>query len=577
MSVSIRRGTELLTFVALWGACTFDETNTNVTVQEARAGAGGQVGLDLLVTDGSNATECDTSSLEVTVSASQSGPLGPFMPIDASNVVIQCSSGAADVAVVIDNSGSEAGKLDELRAGASYLMDAVLNAGGRASLVRVSTNSAIRQELTNDRAALAAATDDLFINNGWTALWDGIRMGNQTLGGDIVVQATPKADARQFCVASSKLAVVAFTDGYDNNSADEQAATYDLAKYPGDGLATNVNDLVKLRVDHVTTPIYTIGMGHQIDDDGLKELAEASGGRHRRLDDVDQIQDAFSDIADYLKSTHQVCADLPWSTCGDVTLQTDWTWTAPDGGKHTGRKFSTVHVPCEEQRGPGRQATIVLTMSNPGLPVDVASRLASNAIDWVAPKSQPKVLIVLDNGHHDEFLDDASFVRDRLAELAYDVTLIDERSGGLLPEDVAGYDVVWFTNPGYPWDDVRSVDTLKAFIAAGGGLVTQGDDITYSMGNSFNVSDLVHLNHKDNGTSTCGQLTDNNAGQSFQVTLGTGHPLVEGIEGATFAYGNDIDDNVAANAGEVVVGSASFSSGECSSVRPVLSAFDPNL
>ncbi|MGE0868476.1 MAG: VWA domain-containing protein [Kofleriaceae bacterium] len=577
MSGSIRRTTELLTFVALWGACTLDETNTNMTVQEERAGAGGKIGLDLLVTDGSNATACDSSSLEVAVSASQSGPLGPFMPIDSSNVVVQCSSGAADVAVVIDNSGSEAGKLDELKAGASYLMDAVVNAGGRASLVRVSTNSSIRQTLTNDRAALAAATDDLFINNGWTSLWDGVRMGNQTLGGDVLVTSTAAGDARQFCVSSSKLAIVAFTDGYDNNSADEQAATYDLNKYPGDGVATTLGDLVKLRVDHVTTPIYTIGMGHEIDDAGLKELAEASGGRHRRLDDVGQIQDAFSDIADYLKSTHQVCADLPWSQCGDVTLQTDWTWTAPDGATYTGRKFSTVHVPCEAQRGPGRQATIVLTMSNPGVPQEVASRLASNAIDWVAPKSQPKVLVVLDNGHHDEFLDDASFVRDRLAELAYDVTLVDERSGGLLPEDVAGYDVVWFTNPGYPWDDVRTIDTLKAFIAAGGGLVTQGDDITYSMGNSFNVSELVHLDFKDNGTATCGQLTDNNAGQSFTVTFGSGHPLVEGLEGVSFEYGNDIDDNVPSGAGEVVLGSATFASGECSTTRPVLSAFDPNL
>ena len=69
-----------------------------------------------------------------------------------------------------------------------------------------------------------------------------------------------------------------------------------------------------------------------------------------------------------------------------------------------------------------------------------------------------------------------------LTERHYNADLITERKGGITADDVAGYDVVWFTNPGYPFDDVRSIDTLTTFLAAGGGVVAQGDDITQSMG-----------------------------------------------------------------------------------------------
>ena len=548
-----------------------------MTVQESRAGAGGQIGIDLLVTSGASAVPCDVTSLAVSVSASLNGEAGPFTPIHDSNIVVQCASGAADVAVVVDNSGSEHGKLDALKAGAGQLIERVVSTGGRASLVRVSTNSSIKAPLTSDGPALAAAVDALFIRRGWTSLWDGIRMGNETLGGDLEPVPASVGDIRQFCGASRKLAIVAFTDGHDNNSADENADSYDYADYPGDGLATTLDDLLKLRVDHITTPIYTIGLGHDIDEVGLAALANASGGRYRRLTDPAMIEEAFADISDYFGSTHQICADLPWSACGDVTLQTDWTWTGAGGATLSGINQSTVHVPCEAARGSGRSAAIVLTMSNPGIDRATARRLAANAVDWVAPRSTPAVLVVLDDGHHNEFVGDAAYVRDLLGESGYAATLADEPANGLRPSDVAGYDVVWFTNPGYPWNDVRSVDTLEGFLANGGGVVVQGDDITQSMGNSFSVSSLTHLKFQHNGTSTCDVQTDNNEGASLQVDLGAGHPLLEGIEHARFFYGDDVDQSVPVGTAAQVLGHATFARGACTASRPVLTAFDPGL
>jgi hypothetical protein len=564
--------------VAVLGCSSPHEPATTSTVQEERAGAGGQIGLDLLITRDGEAVPCDAGALVATVRASRDGAAGPFTPLDGASVVVQCASGAADVAIVVDNSGSQAGKLEALRAGVSHLTASVLDAGGRASLTRVSTNAEVMAPLTDDAAALAAATDALYVNRGWTALWDGIRLGNETLGGVVEHDPTPAGDVRAFCEASRKLAIVAFTDGRDNNSGEEQASSYDLDDYPGDGFATTLTDLGKLRVDHISTPIYTIGLGDPdvIDDEGLEALAEGSGARHRRLDDLAEIEAAFADISEYFGSTHQVCADLPWSTCGDVTLEIAWTWTGDDGTVISGTKLSEVHVPCETQRGTGRQATIVVTMGNPGISRATASRLAANAVDWVSPVDAPSVLVVLDDGHHGESAGDAAYVRTLLAERGYDVTLVTERSGGLKPSDVADHDVVWFSNPGYPFDDARSVRTLLGFLADGGGVVAQGDDITTALGKGFDVATLTHLAYEHNGVTTCGQRTDNNAGATLAVTLGEGHPLLEGLEGATFGYGDDIDQSSPTGTGEVILGEARLSSGACTAVRPVVSAYAPS-
>lgn len=541
--------------------------------QEARAGQGGNVGFDLVVTDDDGRPiACDGGALEVSMRASQVGSNGPYTPIAQKDIVVQCASGAADVAIVVDNSGSEADHLPELQAAVKTLVGSVTAAGGRASLVRVSTNNEVMVPLTSEREVLDSAVDELYVANGWTALWDGIRVGNETLGGELAVPA-PATDVRTFCSSSRKVAIVAFTDGNDNNSADE--ASYDHEKYPGDGVATTAADLANLSVGRVATPIHTIGLGGDIDDGALTSIAAANGGAYHHAADVEQIADAFDDIAGSFGASHQVCADLPWSVCGEVDVETRWTWRGLDGQQLSGTSHTTLSVPCEEQRSPGRSATIVLTMSNAGIDRDTAGRLAANAVDWVAPTSRPSVLVVLDDGHHGEFVGDAAYVRDLLAERGYQVALINERAGGITPADVAGYDVVWFSNPGYPWDDVRSFDTLRGVLAAGGGVVAQGDDITWSMGRSFDVSALTHLTHGHNGTDACGIRTDNNAGALLAVELGEGHPLLEGIEHMSFLYGDDIDVSTPVADGAAVLGAATLPGSGCAESRPVLTAYKP--
>jgi hypothetical protein len=38
----------------------------------------------------------------------------------------------------------------------------------------------VREELTSDETAFSAALTGLFVTNGWSALWDGVRLANET-------------------------------------------------------------------------------------------------------------------------------------------------------------------------------------------------------------------------------------------------------------------------------------------------------------------------------------------------------------------------------------------------------------
>lgn len=227
---------------------------------------------------------------------------------------------------------------------------------------------------------------------------------------------------------------------------------------------------------------------------------------------------------------------------------------------------------------PGRSAVVILTMSNPRTPRIVAENVIRTSVAYVAQASAPRILVVLDDDHHDEFTADAQYIVDVLRAAGYPVTLINEPSSGLRSQDVSGYDVVWFTNPGWPVDDALSLQTLGAFREAGGGFVLSGDDITMNPTNSTTVrmSDYTFLNHADNGTTTCGRPTDNNAGDSYRITFDhTDHLLAAGLDGTTFLYGDDIDHSTPVNDGETVLAWANLEGYPSCTVRtPVVIAVD---
>lgn len=567
-----------------------DEGAVQVSAQQLRAGPAAEVdsvylGLDLLATgDGNRAIPCGEGELELAAEYSTSGADGPYVALPDDALQIRCGAlEGGDFALVVDNSGSEEGFLQALRQAATLIINRILPAGGRASLVRVSTNADVVTPLTDERSELEAGLHELHVSNGWTALYDGIRMGNETLGGASIgwYDVERYDDASAFCSASHKLGIIAITDGRENNSSHQRHWSQ---RYPGDGLDTTLEDLFDLKVDGITTPIYTVGLGDDADHEALTELALHTGGRHKRIDHRRDIASTFEVIADYAQAEHQLCAEFPVDTCGPLHVRVSFEWRHGNQRRADERLYR-LDVPCAETGSEiagglsprGNFATLLFTMSDPGLPRDMALQLADQMVRWTSPVTAPRVLVVLDDNHHGEDAGDADYVTELLREAGHDVDLIDEPAEGLSRDALEGYDVVWLSNPGYPTDDAATIDQLLLFSHEYGGVVLQGDDMAWGYGHAYSMTPATGLDFVDNGVTYCGRTIDNYGDGRYQVTFDdAGHPATAGLSGLSFDYGNDIDTTVVASPTATVLAWATTraSEGECAA-KPAIVVYSP--
>lgn len=538
-------------------------------VERSSDGEGGFMALEVLATDSDgNAIGCNEGELSVEVQVA--GDDGVYATLSPESFRMVCDDGrTGDLAIVVDNSGSEDGYLPLLQQGATEMVSEVTARGGRASLTRVSTEASIVQPMTNDSTALSRAIDDLFINDGWTALYDGVRMGNETLGAAADPNATSDS-LDDFCGSERTLGIVTFTDGADNNSSDEHETSY-----AGDGIDTLYEDLLNLRVAGATTPIYTIGMGGEVDHERLQGLADTTGGRYLHVDSAEQIPEVFGVIGEYFDASHEVCVELPAQECGSYTVRVNTEWTY-NGELVSNTSEHTIQMPCDVSPE-GRVATILLTTTDPGMD-GITAQLTRQTTEWVSPVLRPNVLVVLDDNAHGEDLNNVNVVTSLLADADNNaVHYMDEPDHGLRDRDVEGYDVIWFSNPGYPMDDERTFSTLQRFSAAGGGVVLQGDDMTQSWGGNFSTAPLVHLDPIHNGTQACGQAIDNYRGGQYKVTIAEEtHAMTLGLEGTEFLYSNDIDHSTPRDEGEVILATATVNGAEsCMAPIPVIVGYTP--
>jgi hypothetical protein len=551
--------------------------------QAIRAGVGedGEVflGAELLVTEtDGTAVPCGIGDVEFTVEVSRNGVDGPYQRIDEATVHRACSSPSqGQLALVLDNSQSLDDEMDIIKAAALSVSDRVIDRGGEVSLTRVSTNAAILSELSEDRESVRAAIDGMWVSNGWTSLYDGVRMGNETLGRaaqSAEVQAY--ADAGGFCDLGDSRGIVVFTDSEENNSSHQMHRT---DEYPGDGINTTLGDLLGLSVGATTTPIYTVGLGPRADHAALAELAASTGGRHVALNDTGDIESVLSMLAEYGQSTHRICTQLPDHICGSLDVRVQHRYL--DGATEvTGSTIRHLELPCPV-RAQGRVATLRLTLDASDMSSETVFRLIAQTINWVSPVDAPRVLFVRDDAHHDEFSHDTSKLYDTLVAGGYVAEFIDESPDGIGAADLAGFDVVWFSNPGYPMDDIKSFSALRQFSKDGGGVVLQGDDMTASMGAAFSMTPLTQLEYVDNGTSYCGRNVDNGRGGAYRVSLGAdSHPILAGLEGQSFLYGDDIDTarvmTGSSDGTSEVLAWATLDGSEGCAQKPVIVAFTPN-
>lgn len=173
-----------------------------------------------------------------------------------------------------------------------------------------------------------------------------------------------------------------------------------------------------------------------------------------------------------------------------------------------------------------------------------ARLLAQNAVKYASPIVQPKILVVKDYNNNGESKYDTEYIAKVLLSNYASVEVLNETVNGLSANDLVGYDLIWFNNPGHPMGNISS---MKALINFKGGVILSGDDLT--RGKNFSMEPLTGLKHIDNGASiSCGGKTynyDNNNtnGRRYQVKIST--DFFAGIpeDLRSFEYGNDIDNS----------------------------------
>lgn len=220
---------------------------------------------------------------------------------------------------------------------------------------------------------------------------------------------------------------------------------------------------------------------------------------------------------------------------------TDTAGGTTDGGDEPAH--GDGYVPGVDDGGPadGAVVTILLTINDAFVPRDAARALTLNAVAWVSPVSNPRILVIRDDDHAGEDVEDSEQIVADCQDAGWGGVLMEEPADGIGPEALAGYDVAILSNPGHPPDDVATIEALTAFSAAGFGVIFQGDDMTRFADGSNTMEAITRLRNIDNGTEYYGYAVDNDETEhQYQVTLGE-HALMAGIEGTTFLYGNDID------------------------------------
>ena len=119
----------------------------------------------------------------------------------------------------------------------------------------------------------------------------------------------------------------------------------------------------------------------------------------------------------------------------------------------------------------GNVVTILMTLSDAWIPQETASQLIYNAVNFVSPVVVPQVLIIRDDNHNGEDITDCENIQSWLQGYGLTVDLIEEPSDGITADQLLGYHVVIFSNPGYPPDDVTSIQALKTFSMQGFGML----------------------------------------------------------------------------------------------------------
>ena len=193
---------------------------------------------------------------------------------------VEVEKAPLSIALVLDMSGSMTPALDNLKAAvAGFVRE--LEPSDRVLLITFSEKPRVREEMTADKAVILDRVEKLE-TEGATALYDAI--------------AEAAAQLRR--VQGRRLAVV-FTDGRDQNAAG--TANQSVSS------ATSAAKSAKLH----QVPLWTIGLGTQVDRKLLEKLSLITGGRSYTASQASELRRAFGEVLTDVRLQYRLTYETP--------------------------------------------------------------------------------------------------------------------------------------------------------------------------------------------------------------------------------------------------------------------------
>lgn len=222
----------------------------------------------------------------------------------------------------------------------------------------------------------------------------------------------------------------------------------------------------------------------------------------------------------------------------------------------------------------GRVVTILMALSNQWIDPVNAEILMLNSIDYVSPVNTPNILVIRDDNTNGEDEIDSENIYNWIVNAGYTATFMEEPQSGIQPADLAGYHVVVLSNPGFPADDLSTIEAMRDFSQQGFGIIFQGDDITNFSPDPALMESLTRLEFVDNGIEYHGYTINNNEGSAYAVTINPISPLAHGMSTLFYLYGNDIDTTNPTTSDNTVVAWCTVDGTNLPS-KPVITAYQP--
>ncbi len=313
------------------------ESYKSITLQHFTQGSN-QIGFDIMpVTTDGTPIGCDDTSLKFQIKKYFNNELVE----DSENVSIECKNNeSVDVGLVLDNSGSVRDYRLMVENSVSNLLKDLFSFNSNVSLTEVNTNSKVLTPAINDLDDFKKALGQMSNKGGWTALYDGIRMGHDTL----IEKVKLNNEINNACDYKRK-AIIVMTDGEENNSCEQKYEEYSLKEFPGDKVDTTLEDILDLKIEDRKIPVFSLGVGTSIDQESLENISKLSGASYRSLASFEEVSSAFNDISNYLQSPYQVCLDTENKACGDYKIVVDFS---SDNGPE-GQKVLEFNIACNEE------------------------------------------------------------------------------------------------------------------------------------------------------------------------------------------------------------------------------------